>query len=128
MALSQNDIIIVNDFNELKSEIKTELDRRDQYTFSTWDNSANAIQNNIITDDIFNNLIKVLNIINEDTTNYDEVEVSKIIQQILSLKHYYLFLNNILLNLNVKSFLSFTTSDYQIFISSFYKMYVPKTM
>lgn len=98
MALSQNDIINTNDFNELKQDIEIELKRRSynkdgektkeiSTNFPNFSTSLDAVKNGIIDTNTFNNLINALNDINdgEEWTNFDAVKLNELIKAIVKL-------------------------------------------
>lgn len=86
MDLSKNQQIKAADFNELKDNIKGELNRRNKHNF-TFNNNLNATQYEAISATIFNNLINALNEINDgaDWTNYSTVTIGNIIKSIVQL-------------------------------------------
>ena len=72
MSLSDG-YIYASDVNNLKADIKAELDRRNRYSFTNFNDNISASQNGSITASIWNNLINPLNTINSSTTNYSAV-------------------------------------------------------
>ena len=85
MGLSQYEIIYASDVNDLKAYIKGELDRRNKYNFTNFNNNLSANQYTDITPNIWNNLINPLNTINEDITNYSNVNQYDYIRALLQL-------------------------------------------
>lgn len=91
MAYTSNDAlktgykIYASDINELKAEIKGELDRRHEHDFTNFNNNLLASKNSNITPNIWNNLINPLNTINEDITNYSSVNQHDYIRALVKL-------------------------------------------
>ena len=77
--------IYASDINELKAEIKGELDRRHRHDFTNFNNDLLASKNSNITPDIWNNLINPLNTINEDITKYSNVNQYDYIKALIKL-------------------------------------------
>lgn len=85
MSLNQNQKIDATDINSLKDAIQAELNRRNQYDFSSIFSDVDVQINGNILDTNFNNLINPLNVINSDTLGYASVAKNNIIQSIKKL-------------------------------------------